>query len=136
MIVPNLHFNGQAKEAIEFYADIFNVDATNIITYGDFATSTGEMPPEYKDWVVYSTLELFAGYNLVINDSQPGATVSFGENFSIVVQLADQDKLNNIFNKLQEGGKIEMPLQPTPFSPLYGMVTDKFKVVWQLTAAQ
>ncbi|MED3816005.1 VOC family protein, partial [Priestia megaterium] len=38
-----------------------------------------------------------------------------------------------VFEKLKEGGQIEMPLQETFWSPSYGQVTDKFGVTWQIS---
>lgn len=133
MIVPNLHFNGQAGPALKFYEEVFGSKASRVVTYGEFDAASGSMPEEYKNWIIYSQLELFAGNNLVLNDAQPGANMPIGENFSIIIQLPEEQRLKELFAKLEVGGTVVMPLGPTPFSELYGMLTDKFGTVWQFT---
>ncbi|MCA9044345.1 MAG: hypothetical protein KDA69_08495, partial [Planctomycetaceae bacterium] len=39
------------------------------------------------------------------------------------------------FDRLAEGGQIQMPLTKTFWSPCFGMVTDKFNVGWMVTVA-
>jgi len=46
-------------------------------------------------------------------------------------QSADHSK--QIFEALQEGGKVGMPLQETFWSPAYGILTDKYGVTWNIS---
>ena len=43
---------------------------------------------------------------------------------------ADADR---IFAALSEGGKVDMPLDKTFWSPRFGMLTDKFGVAWMVS---
>ena len=44
-------------------------------------------------------------------------------------------KRKEVFDKLQEGGEVIMPLQETFWSPAYGQVKDKFNIEWQVTTS-
>lgn len=46
-----------------------------------------------------------------------------------------QKKQKEVFDKLQEGGEVIMPLQETFWSPAYGQVKDKFNIEWQVTTS-
>jgi PhnB protein len=53
----------------------------------------------------------------------------------LTIGLADAAEITRIFNALGEGGKIYMPLGKTFFSDFFGMVCDKFGIIWQLSKA-
>lgn len=55
-----------------------------------------------------------------------------GNNISLAVVNKNMDEIKSIFNKLKEGGTVVMDLQETFWSKLYGQVTDKFGIIWQL----
>ncbi|MFP3381865.1 VOC family protein, partial [Bacillus sp. SIMBA_069] len=44
----------------------------------------------------------------------------------------DVEKSKRIFDALQDGGQVHMPLQETHFSPAYGNVKDKFGITFQI----
>ncbi len=49
--------------------------------------------------------------------------------------VASESDAHRFFDALKDGGKIDMPLGPTFWSPCYGMVTDKFNVGWMVMVA-
>jgi PhnB protein len=49
------------------------------------------------------------------------------------VTLDDIDEARRMFGKLAEGGIVTMDLQETFWSPLYGSLTDKFGIEWQIS---
>jgi PhnB protein len=51
---------------------------------------------------------------------------------TICITTKDADKSKQIFEALQQGGQVIMPLQETHFSPAYGNLTDKFGVNFQI----
>jgi PhnB protein len=52
--------------------------------------------------------------------------------FSLSISPADESEATRIFDALAEGGRVEMPLGKTFWSPCYGMLTDKFGVGWMV----
>jgi PhnB protein len=55
------------------------------------------------------------------------------ERFAIAVKCSE-DEVRHAFAALSEEGKVDMPLQKTFFSPCYGIVVDKYGVMWNLAA--
>ena len=55
------------------------------------------------------------------------------EGFSLSLALPTEAEVNRAFAALADGGKVEMPLTKTFWSPRFGMVTDRFGVGWMVT---
>ena len=53
-----------------------------------------------------------------------------GINLSLGVK--DTQEAQRVFSALSDGGKVTMPLGKTFFSPSFGMVTDRFGVMWMV----
>lgn len=123
-----LNFDGRAREAAEFYAGVFESEVGEIVTYGDAPVEVAEAD---KDRVVYAGIKV-GGKTLMLMDFPEGALLDIGNNVNPTVSLADKDEVRRIFEALAEGGRVEMPLEKTFYSELYGMVTDKFGVVWHV----
>ncbi|EIM06946.1 protein PhnB [Planococcus antarcticus DSM 14505] len=72
----------------------------------------------------------------MISDVPPGMGMpSFqkGNNMSVTVLFDEIEEAQTVFNKLSEGGKVSMELQETFWSPLYGSLTDRFGIEWQVS---
>ena len=54
------------------------------------------------------------------------------EGFSLSLTVAGEADADRYFNALADGGKIQMPLGKTFFSPRFGMVADRFGVLWMI----
>ncbi|MGL4465829.1 MAG: VOC family protein, partial [Planctomycetia bacterium] len=52
--------------------------------------------------------------------------------FRLALSVPTEADADRVFNALAEGGKVDMPLVKTFWSPRYGMVTDKFGVEWMV----
>jgi len=130
-----LNFKGNCREAVEFYAEVFGVEKPNIVTYGDAPPNPDHpVPDEAKNWVMHAMLQV-NGSPLMFSDVLPDMPLTIGNNISLVVHGKSEDEVRNWFNKLKEGGQVHMELQETFWSKLYGMVTDKFGIGWQLNLA-
>ncbi len=135
-IFPYLNFDGTGQEATHFYVDVLGGDLVGISTYGEAPDmGGGEMPEAAKDMVMNAQINFNNGNTLMISDVPPGMGMPFqkGNNVSITVLYDDIEEARGIFNKLSEGGKVIMELQKTFWSPLYGNLTDKFGIDWQIS---
>ena len=54
---------------------------------------------------------------------------------SLTVRFETEDEVNDLFNKLADGGKVLMPLDKYPFNSRFGWVSDEFGVSWQVCLA-
>lgn len=126
-----LNFNGNTREAVEFYAEVFGTEKPNIMTFGETPQDPNyPLPEEAKNLVMHTRLNI-NGSNVMFSDVFPGMPFVQGNNITLALISTDIDEMKSWFNKLQEGGSIGMELQETFWSKLYGQVTDKFGIGWQ-----
>lgn len=55
-----------------------------------------------------------------------------GDTVQIAIHPTEEAIAREIFAALEDGGQVVMPLQKTDWSPLYGIVKDKFGVTFQV----
>lgn len=125
-IIPHLWFDTQAKEAAEFYTSAFpNSKMVSTAVLHD--TPSGDCDMVTFNLNGHDFMAMSAGPYFTINPS-----ISFMVNFDPSRDEQAKEGLDNLWNKLSEGGTILMPLQEYPFSKYYGWVQDRFGVSWQL----
>lgn len=126
-----LNFNGNCREAAEFYAEVFGCEKPNIMTFGSsHPNSDYPIPEEAKNLVMHTRLNL-DGSTVMFSDVFPGMPFVEGNNISLSVVNTDIDRIKSLFHKLKEGGTVGMELQETFWSKCYGSLKDKFGIGWQ-----
>jgi PhnB protein len=126
-----LNFNGNCREAVEFYAEVFGTEKPQIMTFGENPPDPEfQLPEEAKNLVMHARLEI-QGSRLMFSDTFPGMPFILGNNITLALVSEDIDEMKSLFHKLGEGGKVSMELQETFWSKCYGSLTDKFGVLWQ-----
>lgn len=128
-----IRFNGNCRQAVEYYAEVFGCQAPNIMTFGQFHSGADfPMSEEGKNQVMHTFL-CISGQDVMFSDCPPGMPVTQGNNFSLAYNSKDGDEITRIFNLLKEDGQVIMELQATFWSDMYGSITDKFGINWQFT---
>ena len=125
-LVPYLHFNGNAEEVLNFYKDVFDCEIIALNRYGDSPMKSDE---SLKNKIIHSRLK-FGDNIIMISDSFNGQLADSGGNIQLSVEVDDSNKIENVFNKLAEGGKVTMPLAKQFWGATFGMLQDKFGVNW------
>ena len=69
---------------------------------------------------------------IMFSDTPPGMPFTQGNNITILITSDDMDEIKTLYEKLKEGGTVEMELQETFWSKAYGTFTDKFGIGWQV----
>ena len=122
-ITPYLHFDGQARAALEFYRDVFGGEIV-LNTYGDFGRTDG--PAEaIAHGMLQGPVELFA------SDTATGeeTTVLRGIQFALL-GTAEPDVLERWFATFAADGGVLDPLTLKPWGDHDGQVRDRFGVTW------
>ena len=126
-----LSFDGDCRDAIEFYAEVFNLEMPeNIMTYGQAPGMS--VQGAAADRVLYANLSIF-GCNVMFSDCQEGAVHVIGTNIVLTLGTTNKGEIVRLYAALSDGGQVKMELGKTFFSELYAMVTDKFGITWQLS---
>lgn len=128
-----LNFNGNCRQAVEFYAEVFDTEKPQIMTFGE-APQNPEypLPEEAKDLVMHTRLNI-SGSNVMFSDTFPGWPFVQGNNVSLAFVSNDMEEIKRVFDRLKEGGKVAMDLQETFWSKSYGSLQDQFGIEWQLS---
>ncbi|MBK3496097.1 VOC family protein [Viridibacillus sp. YIM B01967] len=128
-----LNFNGNCREAAEFYADVFKTEKPQIMTFGESPQSPEyTLPEEAKDLVMHTRLSIL-GSNVMFSDVFPGSPFVEGNNVSLAVVSDNEEELRSAYEALKVGGKVAMELQETFWSKCYGSLKDKFGIEWQFS---
>jgi len=124
---PYLNFNHQTKEAMEFYHSVLG----GKLTMQTFKEAGMSNSPEEKDLIIHARLD-FDGMVIMSSDGGKNHPVDMGNNIHLSLVGPDEIKLTEWFNKLAEGGKVDMPLQKQFWGDIYGQLTDKFGIHWMV----
>jgi PhnB protein len=128
---PFLTFNGDARQAMEFYASVFGgTPAFN--TFAEFGA--GDSPD--ADRISFGLLETGAGYTMMAGDVASDAEYRPMAGFSVSLSGDDADLLRGYWDKLSAGGTTTMPLAKQAWGDEFGMCTDKFGVSWMVNISQ
>lgn len=119
-IVPHLWYDKEAKEAAEFYASLFpDSKITNVTTLHN--TPSGDSQIVSFELCGQKFMAISAGPYFKINP-----TVSFTVHFDPSRDKDALEKINEVWNKLSDGGTELMALDKYPFSERYGWIQDKY----------
>ncbi len=124
-ITPHLWFDKEAKEAAQFYTSLLpDSTVTNIVTLHD--TPSGDCDLVSFTLANQPFMAISAGPFFTFNPS-----VSFLLNFDPSKDSDARVHLDELWEKLSEGGTALMPLASYPFSEHYGWVQDRYGLSWQ-----
>jgi PhnB protein len=126
-----LHFNGDCKQGMEFYKQIFGGEL-KIMTVGQSPMATQR--PEVKDKILHAILRsegvvIMASDWITAEERKPGNTVAL----TLVCQ--SKEEIKTLYSELKEGGKIKQPLKEEFFGT-YGQLIDKFGFNWMFQYGQ
>lgn len=130
-IQPYLFFNGRCEEAVEFYRRALGAEVEMLMRMKESPDGMPpDMPPGYEDKIMHGGLRI-QGASILVSDGMAEGGPSF-EGFSLALDVADAKTAERWFKALSEGGEVTMPLSKTFWSPLFGMVKDRFGVHWMV----
>jgi PhnB protein len=132
---PYISFNGNAREAMEFYKNVFG-GKLELSTFGEAGMTDHGVKP---DQIMHGMLVADNGITLMAADAATGMREYVaGTNMSISLSGDNEEELTGYYNKLVDGGKVEQPLTKAPWGDTFGMCSDKFGIFWMvnITAAK
>ncbi len=104
-------FDGNAKEAGEFYSTVFN--------NAKITSNNG-------------LVVMFEIEGKKIMGLNGGPMFKINPSISFFVNCETSEEIDTIWQKLLEGGRVMMGLDKYPWAEKYGWLADKFDVTWQL----
>ncbi|WP_332850604.1 VOC family protein [Bacillus sp. mrc49] len=100
-VTPYLMFDGQAKEALAFYEDIFQAEIADLQTYG-----------EADDLVLHAKIKK-GNLLIMVSDTFPGNPLAAGNNVSLVLECDSEAEIRSLYDSLYAKGSSLRELQDT-----------------------
>ena len=130
--VAFLHFDGNCREAMEFYRQCFEAELF-LMPYSEMPGDLLTKPEKSLDRIMHSTLTKGSTL-LMAADTMSSAPLRRGDEFSVVAECDSLPEQERLFAALREGGQVTMPLQDTFWGARFGMLTDRFGIRWMLNS--
>lgn len=126
-----LFFNGNCRNAMEFYANCLGAEL-RVMTYGDSPEPCSEAA---KDKVMHAALTK-GSVVLAASDGPPEHRIQQGNNFSLVLNCESLEEIERLFSAIGKGGNITLPLNDAFWGARFGMLTDQFGINWMFSFEQ
>jgi PhnB protein len=121
---PYLYFDGNARDVVYFYEKALG----GKVVYGDMLADPNDLlTDEMKARVMHAHLKV-GDADLMFSDTYEGLPYEPGNTIQIAIHAKGEARAREIFAALEDGGQVMIPLHKTDWTPLFGLVKDKFGV--------
>ncbi|MBO0890723.1 MAG: VOC family protein [Acidothermales bacterium] len=127
---PYLSFDGNARDALEFYEEVFGGTLTTS-TFGELGADHGDD----ADKIMHGQLETDAGYTLMASDTPPGMEYRPGTNITISLSGDDAAELRRYWDSLSADGNVTVALEKQVWGDEFGSCVDRFGIAWMVNIA-
>lgn len=124
---PYLSFEGNCREAMNFYKDCLGGELT-LQTVGEMPAMAAHMPAEMKDSILHSSLT--SGDMVIMASDLNREKHLEGNTVHLCINCTSENELNTFISGLSEGGKITEPITDMPWGAKFGSLTDKYGKRW------
>lgn len=129
----HLGFNGQCKEAFQFYEKTFHGKIAMIMTYGE-SPAAAQTDPGFHDKVMHAAID-FGGQRLTGADAPP-PRYQKPQGIHVLLSLTEPAEADRIFQALSADGVVHMPMEETFWAHRFGMVVDRFGTPWMVNCSK
>ncbi len=132
-----INFNGNCREAVNFYAGVFGSEPLRLMTYGEGDASFDQnfqVTEAMRDKIMFAYLDI-AGALVEFSDMPDGFDFERGNSMSPVLVYARWADAQKAFDGLCAGGQVFVPFANIPGQGWYGMLADRFGIVWIFRAS-
>ena len=133
MLNPYLTFNGNCREAFEFYRSVFGGEFSALMTFHDMPPGL-TVPADELDKVMHASLPV--GECVLMGSdscSAMGPDANVGDNFCICIRGESREYCDEVCKALSEGGEIKMQPQEMFWGGYFAMWVDRFGVGWMVS---
>lgn len=132
---PYLSFEGRCEEALNFYREVLGAEVTMMLRFADAPKDAGPgcdgmvAPP--ADKIMHASFKLGSS-ELHATDGMCQAHGAQFKGISLSIPFSTIPAAEHAFSRLSEGGHVHMAFAETFFAKRFGMVADRFGVVWMV----
>ena len=133
-IQPYLFLDGRSDEAIEFYRRTLDAKVVMRLSFKDGPQQPGCGADVDPNKVMHARIDI-GETTVLLSDGRCTGKPTF-QGFGLSLTVRDPSEATQRFTALADGGQVTMPLAETFFSPSFGMLTDRFGVMWMVYVAK
>lgn len=133
-INPYIHFNGNAEEAFTFYKSVFGGEFVMLSRFKEMSTPGHPVAENEADKIMHIALPI-GKHHVLMGSDTPEFMGRHNENENrskIMISAESREEANNLFNGLSAEGKVEMPIEDSPWGSYFGMLRDKYGIEWMV----
>jgi PhnB protein len=129
LINAYINFNGNCREAMEFYKECLDAELTLQPIEG--SPMETQCPTVMRDQILHATLQKD---NLLLMGSDMTGPDGFnkGNNIALSLECRTEREINRYYERLSKGGRIIHALRTEFWGAIFGVFTDKFGIRWML----
>ena len=128
-----LIFNGNCEKAFKYYEQILGGKIEAMVTSVGTPLEQ-ELPPERRNKILNARLIL--GDTILMGMDAPPERYHQPKGFFVSLDVTGPAEAERVFHALEDGGKVEMPIQQTFWATRFGMLIDRFGIPWMIECAQ
>jgi len=126
---PYLTFNGNCREAMEFYQSVLGGELT-VNTFGEFGGDAS-----IADKVMHAMIVGGKG-TLMASDGAPGVPFTPGNTITVSLSGSHSEGLEEAWTKLADGGQVTLPFEKQMWGDVFGQLVDRFGVPWMVNVSE
>lgn len=133
-VATYLNFQGQAEEALSFYAGVFGTEVTGLTRYVDLpAAGPADLPAGEQGLVMHAELPILGGHVLMATDMlrSMGQETRIGNNTTLCLDVDNRHEADRLYGALAEGGSEGSPMADMPWG-YWGVVLDRYGIRWMV----
>ena len=133
-VQPYVFFDGKCEEALEFYKGAIGAKVDMMMRFSESPEKPqpGMVPPGSENKVMHAAFKV-GDTQIMASDGHCAGKPSF-QGFALTINAANDAEADKLFTAVGKGGQVQAPLGKTFFASRFGMVTDKFGVLWMVIA--
>jgi PhnB protein len=126
-VQPHLNFDGRCEEALDFYRRALGAKVTALMRFKD-SPEPAMILPGSENKIMHSSFRV-GDVIMLASDGRCQGQTNF-QGISLALTVPNEAAAEQRFAALCDGGQVQIPLAETFFSPRFGIVADRFGVMW------
>ena len=132
-VIPNLHFRGNCKQAIELYKKAFGAEIKVLLHYADANPQDLIVKDENQRDLIYHSEIMIGNNRLMLNDITDD-TFNIGNSLSLLIHFDTKDEILAAYELLIDSAKIISPMESQTYCSYFASLIDKYGIRWELMA--
>lgn len=126
-----LTFDGNCREAFDYYRSVFGGEFEMLQTFGDGPEGV-PISEGQKDQIMHVALPVGDSVLMGSDSTSFGPPLQVGNNFSISVEAESRERADELYASLSEGGAATLPMEVQFWGAYFGMCADRFGINWMV----